>query len=130
MKRYNPKIFKEDPVTKEISMFDDYRVATPYLGEDHIRVTMIEEPDGLWVKWEDVKTKIVLIRTLKEEINRLKTITGTGAESPKGIIIKGEALKVEEMKCNCEEMFEAVKYLWADGSDANWFCPAHGYKKR
>ena len=52
-----------------------------------------EDPNGDWVKWEDVKGMV-------------------------------------DVKCNCEEMFERVKYAFADGSDADWFCPAHGYKKR
>lgn len=55
MKRYKPRMFTENPVTKEIRMFEDYRAKIPYLlGEDHIRIRMKEDPEGDWVKWEDV----------------------------------------------------------------------------
>ena len=58
MKRYKPKMFIENPVTKKVSIFEDYRCKHPYLGEDHIRVTMSEDPQGEWVKWEDIRSLV------------------------------------------------------------------------
>ena len=54
MKRYKPKMFIENPVTKEISLFDDYKARNPFLGVKHLQVTMTEDPNGEWVKWKDV----------------------------------------------------------------------------
>ena len=80
MKRYKPKMFIENPVTKEISTFEDYRCKHPYLGEDHIRVTMSEDGDGEWVKWEDVEKML----------------------EPGKVI----CLDVESLKCNCKEKYK------------------------
>jgi len=70
--------------------------------------TEIEDPNGEWVKWDDVKDAVT---AYNDWIDR-------------GLWPVGSAV------CNCEEMHESVRYAWGDGSAAEWFCPAHGYKKR
>jgi len=94
------------------------------------KVEMKEDPEGEWVKRKDSEEEICRvseiyenrIRELKREINHLKTITGTGVKSPRGMLIQGEALNYP--KCNCEKMARDA----LPGS--YWLCPAHGYKKR
>ena len=71
---------------------------------------MIEDPEGEWVKWEDVKVAVTAFNDWVEW--GLWPITDG------------------KMKCNCEEMYEQTKYAHAGGSKAEWFCPAHGYKRR
>jgi len=70
-------------------------------------VDMVENPVGDWVKWEDIKGSA---KAYNDWVDR---------GWPVG----------DSTKCNCEEMYEVVKYAHADGSDAVWFCPSHGYKK-
>ena len=41
-----------------------------------------------------------------------------------------QGLECSSLECNCEAMYENVEYAWACGELAEWFCPAHGYKKR
>ena len=102
MKRYKPKMFIENPVTKEVSIFEDYRCKHPYLGEDHIRVTMSEDPQGEWVKWEDHKKESFRFTEIYEKrIRELKAKIG--------------------QECNCKEKY---KEAW------QWICSVHGYKRR
>ena len=73
-----------------------------------------EDPDGEWVKWEDVEG----ILQYKDQL-------------------KGYTLETATMKCNCKEELNAMKHGRKSetiGDDvvltSSWICPAHGYKKR
>lgn len=79
MKRYKPKMFWENPVTKEINTFEDYRTKQIYLGEYHIRVTMVEDINGEWVKYKDVKTPLTAqeIEILDDIIDMYRQEFGT-----------------------------------------------------
>ena len=79
MKRYNPKMFKENQATKQISTFEDIRFNQAYLGESHIRVTMKGCDDGEWVRYKDV-AKLVVRLTQGNEWNSLTLTPVTGKD--------------------------------------------------
>ena len=91
MKRYKPKMFRKNPVTKEIITFEDYRVHNSH-GKDHIGVMMKENIDGGWVKWADVEN-----------------ILGDN---------EGILSEVDSIKCTCEEMVEFLKNAVSVKGDA------------
>ena len=106
----------------------------PWDVEDYI----IEDPNGAWVRWEDVQ---------KEMDELYKTAYFTGQNNAKlaegfsksictcdmpfcscgaGIVQLKEGVKVEvqNLECNCEEMSQCGNVI------RTWVCPAHGYKRR
>jgi len=76
------------------------------------KVEMKEDPDGEWVRWENVKERI-------REAYKEGYFTGQNSGDIK---IKGEMLNYP--KCNCEKMARDA----LPGS--YWLCPIHGYKRR
>lgn len=89
MKRYNPRIVY--PIDAIIDL-------------DKCDTEFNEDPDGEWVRWEDIKG----ILQYKDQL-------------------KGYTLEPAGLKCNCEEMAEGeplriFPYFW--------ICPVHGYKRR
>ena len=63
---------------------------------------MVEDPEGLWVKWEDHKKESFRFTEIYEKrIRELKAKIG--------------------QECNCKEKY---KEAW------QWICSVHGYKRR
>ena len=85
--------------------------------EMKIENKMIENPQGRWVKWEDVMN-------LQSQAYETGYFTGENTEKVRaaGHQTEGQGLGAKGLKCNCDEMFINHAY--------NWICPAHGYKKR
>ena len=91
----------------------------------------IEDPDGEWVKYEDVCDLLnnlghsVSVVGFHDRIKRLETHLQPGIKTP---------------ECNCLEMTKhkpaslSKNNLFGDSllpqSPDHWICPAHGYKKR
>ena len=88
-------------------------------GEIKSESEMVEDPQGEWVKREDVMN-------LQSQAYETGYYAGENAEKITGHIqaidnLKG-CLGAKGLKCNCDEMF--INHA------CNWICPAHGYKKR
>ena len=65
---------------------------------------LTEDANGEWVQWKDSKDELFRISEIYEKrIRELKVQVG--------------------QECNCEKMYNYDKRI-------DWFCPAHGYKKR
>ena len=100
MKRYKLKMFAVSPQA----------AGKPFLGlnepiVDHFEPRMVEDPEGEWVKYEDVKG----ILQYKDQL-------------------KGYTLAGSIPKCNCKEFMDL--YEGRSGTHhRSWICPAHGYKK-
>lgn len=68
-----------------------------------IKMDMVEDPNGEWVKWEDV---------MGWDEQAIKEYWSTCH------FIPGDHIK-DDYECNCKVMADNI-----------WICPAHGYKRR
>lgn len=79
---------------------------------DHWEYKHIEDPDGKWVKWEDVQKEM-------DELYKTAYIEGyDNAKLAEGFT---KSMVAGNVECNCEEKYP---------DNFHWFCPAHGYKRR
>jgi len=109
-------------------MIKRYKFAGLIMGrieddENFVYGSLNADPQGEWVKWEDVKRLISKITV-----------------SDQGIVFSEYELpefKPEDKKekCNCQEMFDKSVDLEINHKTRlhlsdEWVCPIHGYKKR
>ena len=69
--------------------------------DERIESKMFEDPNGEWIKYEDVKLWIE---------------------------IKPPHIEIQSVECNCYEYSKRLMYKSC--ISISWVCPAHGYKER
>ena len=85
---------------------------------------MIEEPDGEWVKWEDVEERI-------REAYKEGYFTGQNNANFIDMTFSSNPSKIDNVKCNCEEKAKGKQGEYPNMiMESWWVCPAHGYKRR
>ena len=112
MKRYKLMVsWIGNEVTRERLVAERYETRTE-MGVSHkVEGFMSGDPQGEWVKREDVEG------IEKLGFGRVHCAL-CGSDLSKG----NHSSTCELNGCNCDEMFINHAY--------NWICPAHGYKKR
>ena len=90
------------------------------LGAIDIDNVMVEDSNGEWIKWEDVKG----ILQYKDQLKGYTICTCDNVSCTCGRPIIG-SLEIKS-KCNCAEHV----YTDVPLGPTTWICPAHGYKRR
>ena len=96
-------------------------------GAVDIDSKMIEDPEGEWVKYEDVEKEI-------KEAYKRGYFTGQNSEMlvNNNFTMLQPGLKIQPIECNCEIKSRIMKSqgpIEYKQIDPDWICPAHGYKR-
>lgn len=134
----------------------------PYSDPSHtdVNVQANEDPNGAWVRWEDVKEIEKLGLQSHDGYVRIKGIATDMAASLHQVFdrdaatlrfkikdcqpiiididmdvfeefMRTHSMEPEGLKCNCEEMAKGKMAEYPHMlMEAWWICPAHGYKRR
>jgi len=110
-------------------------------GAIEVENKMTEDPQGEWVKWEDVEELLgklgheastagfhSRIKLLEEREDLTRKALFKALDDMCRDYIRTHDDRPDDLKCNCEEMAK----LTAPGMIMEhwWICPIHGYKKR
>ncbi len=97
-----------------------------------VTLTMAEDPEGEWVRYEDVNVEIERIRRSYE--HRISVLQEARHAKQAQLIHPNKEIPV----CNCAEKSDSARKKantwpeWPVGLKRlrpHWICPAHGYKR-